>query len=148
MKLTDDDFIRMVNYVKSNFGINLIKKRLLIEGRLSFTLQTRGFTSYKDYIDIVISDKTGAEVSFLLDKLTTNHTYFMREKEHFDFFMETVLPYLEQTVRSKELRIWSAGCSFGNEPYNLAMCISEYFGTRKQGWDCRILATDISTKVL
>ena len=80
MKLTDEDFSRIVDYVKNNFGINLIKKRLLIEGRLSFTLQTRGFTSYKDYIDTVMADKTGAEVTFLLDKLTTNHTFFMREK--------------------------------------------------------------------
>ncbi len=148
MKLTDADFTRMVEYVKNNFGINLIKKRLLIEGRLSFTLQTRGYKSYTDYIDVVLADKTGAEVAFLLDKLTTNHTFFMREKEHFEFLTETILPYLENTVKDKELRIWSAGCSFGNEPYNLAMCIAEYFGTRKQGWDCRILATDISTKAL
>lgn len=148
MKLTDEDFSRMVDYVKRNFGINLIKKRLLIEGRLSFTLQSRGFTSYKDYIDTVMADKTGAEVAFLLDKLTTNHTFFMREKEHFDFFTATILPYLESTVKDRELRIWSAGCSFGNEPYNLAMCIAEYFKDRKKNFDCRILATDISTKAL
>ena len=71
----------------------------------------------------------------------------MREKEHFDYLRTQVLPYFEKT-RSRELRIWSAGCSTGQEPYNTAMVLDEYFGARKKNWDTRILATDISMNVL
>ena len=70
----------------------------------------------------------------LLNKLTTNLSYFMREKEHFDYLRTQVLPYFEKT-RSRELRIWSAGCSTGQEPYNTAMVLDEYFGARKKNWD-------------
>ncbi len=148
MKLTDDDFKRIVTFVKDNYGINLIQKRLLIEGRLSFTIQEKGYTDFKEYIDAVFSDKTGEEMTLFMNKLTTNHTYFMRENEHFEFLKSTVLPQLERTVKDRDIRIWSAGCSYGNEPYNLAMCIDEYFGENKKLWDCKILATDISQKAL
>jgi chemotaxis protein methyltransferase CheR len=70
----------------------------------------------------------------------------MREPEHFKFFNTRVLPYLSATVVDKDLRIWSAGCSSGEEPYTLAMLLMDYF--REQNWDTRVLATDISTKVL
>ncbi len=148
MKLTDEDFVRIVTFIKQKYGINLIQKRLLIEGRLNYTVKERGFASYKEYIDLVMNDKNGDEMIHFLNKLTTNHTFFMREKEHFDFLTGTVLPYLEETVKDRDIRIWSAGCSFGNEPYNLAMCINEYFGARKSMWDSKILATDISNKAL
>ena len=72
----------------------------------------------------------------------------MRESEHFDFLTKQVLPYLEANRPSKVLRIWSAGCSAGQEAYTVAMAIDEYFGTRKAGWDTSILATDISMNVL
>ena len=69
----------------------------------------------------------------------------MREPEHFNFFKNKVLPFLENSVQgAKDLRIWSAGCSSGEEPYTLAMIISDYFGEEKLWWDTRILATDIS----
>lgn len=83
-----------------------------------------------------------------IERITTNHTFFMREVDHFNFFREKVLPYLCKVVRNKDLRIWSAGCSSGEEPYTLAMIIDEYFGNQKIWWDSQILATDISNKVL
>lgn len=148
MNLTDQDFIRIVEYVKDRYGINLIKKRLLIEGRLYFTVTNQGYKNFKDYIDHVFSNPDGEEMTNFINRITTNHTFFMRERQHFDYLVSTILPHLERTVTDKDLRIWSAGCSFGHEPYNLAMYIDDYFGATKNLWDTKILATDISKKAL
>ncbi len=148
MHLTDKDFMRIVEFVKDKYGINLIKKRMLVEGRLYYTVTSQGYTSYEQYINDVFKDPDGPEMTNFLNRITTNHTFFMREKQHFDFLMSTVLPYIEHTSKDKDARIWSAGCSFGHEPYNLAMYIDEYFGEKKSMWDTKILATDISHKAL
>lgn len=148
LKLADEDFIRLTSYIKTHFGINLTQKRLLIEGRLGNTITSMGFKDFKSYIDFALNDPTGNETITLINKLTTNHTFFMREPMHFEFFRETVLPYLEQTVKDKDFRIWSAACSSGDEPFTLAMTMDDYFGNRKSQFDCKILATDISENVL
>lgn len=72
----------------------------------------------------------------------------MRESTHFHYFKDVVLPYLEKTVTNRDLRIWCAACSSGEEAYTLAMIIDEYFGFNKLGWDTKILATDISNGIL
>lgn len=148
IKISDAEFTTLVNYVKKKYGIDLTKKRILIEGRLSNMLRERGLSTFKQYMDVVFKDTSGAEVTVLLNKLTTNHSYFARENEHFEFLKSTVLPYFERTRPSRVLRIWSAGCSAGQEAYNIAMTIDEYFGSRKPMWDTTILATDISQNVL
>lgn len=149
IELTDKDFNTMVDLFRSRYGINLSKKRVLIEGRLTNMLKERGIKSFAEYLDIVFQDKTGNEMNILVNKITTNHTYFMREIEHFNFLKQTILPQLEQVhATDKVLRIWSAGCSSGEEAFSLAMVIDDYFGNRKHGWDTAILATDISNKVL
>ncbi len=148
MKLTDEDFRIIVTHIKNEFGIDLSHKRLLIEGRLAFTVNALGFNNFHEYIVYVMGNKSSEDYKNFLNKLTTNHTYFMREWDHFQYLMDVVLPYIEKTVVDHDVRIWSAGCSFGNEPYNLAMCIDKYFGERKGDWDLKILATDISTKAL
>lgn len=147
--INDNEFNTLVTFVKQKYGINLEKKRVLIEGRLSNVLRERGLKSFQEYIDLLFKDTSGTEVTNLLNRITTNHSYFMREKEHFDFLSSTVLPYLvQQHQRDKDLRIWSAACSAGQEPYTMAMVIDEYFGAQKSMWDTTILATDVSMKVL
>lgn len=148
LKLKDEEFNRLVSFMRNNYGINLIKKRVLIEGRLSHILQQKGFTDYTTYLNNVFNDKSGKEMSTLINKLTTNHTYFLREPEHFEYMKQVVLPHIEATVKDRDARIWCAASSTGEEPYTMAMVIDEYFGTRKKNWDLRILATDISTDVL
>lgn len=148
MRLTDEEFARIVQYIKENYGINLIQKRLLIEGRLSFTASSMGCNTFTEYFDEVLKNKSSEKYNLLISKLTTNHTYFMRENDHFEYIKNVILPHIEKTVKDRDVRIWSAGCSFGNEPYNLAMCIDEYFGERKIGWDLKVLATDISSRAL
>ena len=146
--LTDQELKEMSDFVEKNYGIVLIKKKTLIQGRLSHTLRERGLSSFREYMDLIYRDKSGVEITNFLNKITTNHSYFMREEEHFRFLRETVLPYLEANRPNKVLRIWSAACSAGQEPFTLAMAIDEYFGSRKAAWDTTILATDLSAQIL
>ena len=148
MQLSDQDFKRLVTFIKSNYGINLEQKRQLIVGRLSNTLISMGDNSFQDYIDHILTKKDPKEIELMLNKLTTNYTYFYREGDHFDYFRDTVLPYLEETKKDRVLSIWSAGCSFGQEPYTLSMILKEYFGRKVPQWDTRVLATDISQNAL
>lgn len=148
MDITDREFQRLVDFMHDNYGINLSAKRVLIQGRLGNMLAERGFKSYDEYIDAVLADTSGAEVTTILNKLTTNHTFFMREPEHYTFLRETVLPWAVKNAKNRELRIWSAGCSSGEECYTTAMLIDQFFGTEKVKWDTRILATDISRSVM
>lgn len=149
MQLSDSDFQRMVSFMQSNFGINLKQKRLLINSRLSASLQAQGYTSFKEFVDELLQKKDKEQVEFVLNKLTTNYTYFMREKDHYDFLMRVILPDLtRRNANKKVLSIWSAGCSTGEEPYNISMCIKEYLGAQASMWDARVLATDISQRVL
>lgn len=145
--LTDGEFNELVHFVYSTYGINLSKKRQLIEGRLSYTLKNQGLSSFSQYMDFIRSDKSGEAIHAFLNKITTNYSYFARENEHFEFLMKVALPYLEKR-RKRDLRIWSAGCSAGQEAYTIAMAMDQYFGPNKPKWDTTILATDISTKVL
>lgn len=149
LEITEAEFQRLVKYMYDNYGINLSAKKVLVQGRLGNMLSDRGFKSYDDYLNAVIADKTGAEVTTILNKLTTNHTFFMREPEHYTFLKDTILPYMTQTCQKDHiLRIWSAACSSGEECYTTAMLIDQYFGADKGKWDTRILATDISQDVI
>jgi chemotaxis protein methyltransferase CheR len=147
--ITDREFKQLAQLIKGNFGVNLgEEKKSLLVGRLHNVLAQKNFNSFSEYYDYVVADKTGDAIVTLVEKLTTNHTYFMREIDHFHYFRDKVLPYLEKVETSKDLRIWSAGCSSGEEPYTLAMIMADFFGSSKSLWETKILATDISTKVL
>ena len=149
LQISQADFIRLSNFVHQNFGLDLSKKKQLVESRLTSTVQSMGYHNFKEYVDYILTTRNQNHINHMLNRLTTNYTYFMREKDHFDFFCHTILPYLEQKNRnSKVLSIWSAGCSSGEEPYTLTMLIKDFFGGKETVWDTRILATDISQDVL
>lgn len=149
IKITDTEFDRLVNFIRDNYGINLSQKRVLIEGRLGNEINNRGFKDYKSFLDMVFADRSGTEVVNLLNKLTTNHTYFRREPEHYTFMTETWLPEIKQKKgNDKVIYIWSAACSSGEEPYTNEIEMMEFFGADAANWDTKILATDISRKVL
>lgn len=143
--LTDGEFQELVSFIRTNFGINLGKKRLLIEARLFSVLAEKNISSFTEYFNLIRSSPK--ELNTMMNRLTTNHTYFMREPRHFEFLKEVILPKLTENRQDKCLRIWSAGCSTGEEAYTAVMVMREWFGPHS-GWDYRILATDISTKVL
>lgn len=147
--LTDKDFRDLSAYVKKHLGIHLgTEKKSLVQSRLWQTIEQKRLDSFAAYYEHLERDVTGAALRELAARLTTNHTYFMRETEHFTFFREQVLPYLERTVVSRDLRIWSAGCSYGQEPYTLAMILADYFGPEQAFWDTKVLATDVSPKAI
>ena len=147
--ITKKEFEELTAFIKANYGIHLkAEKESLVIGRLQNILIQNGFHNFSEYYQYLLKDKTGMAVTGLLDKITTNHTFFMREVDHFTYLKETVLPYLANHIKDKDLRVWSAGCSSGEEPYTLAMIIDEFFGRDKLSWDTKILATDISNRVL
>ncbi len=149
LNISDKEFKALAEFIKKNYGINLNEnKKELVISRLYSVLLENGFKTYSQYYKYIVSDRTGKAIITLLDKITTNHTFFMREKEHFHYFKEYILPYLKDTIKSKDIYVWSAGCATGEEPYTLAMIIADYFGKEKIGWNTKILATDISTKAL
>lgn len=148
MKISDTDFKRLVEYMENKYGINLKQKRVLIEGRLSNTISQRGFSDFTTFLNMVFADRTGTEMISLINKLTTNHTYFYREEEHYAFMREVALPYFEQTKKDHRVYLWSAASSSGEEPYTNIMQMLEYFGARAGAWNLSTLATDISQRVL
>lgn len=147
--ITEKEFIELSNYIRENYGINLkAEKKMLVIGRLQNVLLEHNFESFSQYYQYVISDKSGQAVNTLINKITTNHTYFMREKSHFEYLRNIVIPYLVNVVKDRDLRIWSAGCSSGEEAYTIAMILDEFFKVGQLWWDKKILATDISDNVL
>jgi chemotaxis protein methyltransferase CheR len=124
-------------------------KTALLAGRLARRLRQLSLPDLDAYFDLVQRDTV--ERVWMLDAITTNETHFFREPKHFEFLEDRLFPRwkaeAEQRTRQKSLRIWSAGCSTGEEPYSLAMLLLEHF-PRGSGWELEIVATDISTKVL
>lgn len=149
INIKEDEFIELTEYLLKNYGINLTQKKVLVEGRLCNVLTQKGYNSFREYLNNVYSDKSKAELTMLINKLTTNHTFFLRESMHFEYLKDNILPYLESSIKDRDLRIWSAGCSSGEEPYTIAMILEDYFDDKnKKNWNKKILATDISTNVL
>ncbi len=144
-------FEQFSQLVYAQCGIRLHDgKKALLQARLNKRLRATGIMSYKDYYQHITSDDHSSEMIHFLDSVSTNLTYFFRESQHFDYLEEVALPELLERKRKSgnhRLRVWSAGCSTGEEPYGLAMCILSSLDDPRK-WDFRILATDISTRVL
>ena len=149
MKLTDREFEQLSDYIKKNYGIFLKEdKKSLIETRLADILVKKSISSFSQLYTLLQQDTSGELKKEVAIRITTNYTYFMREEDTFSFFAHNVLPWIERVCKDKSLRVWSAGCSTGEEPYNLAMIIADYFMNKDKTWDKQILASDISDKVL
>ena len=148
-KISDADFNKLVKFVYNNYGINLAQKRVLIEGRLCNEIKRKGFADYHQYLESVYKDTSGTEIVSLLNKLTTNYTFFMREPEHYQYMKEVILPEISSQRRPKKyVKVWSAGCSSGEEAYTTQMQMQSFFGANASAWDTTITATDISENVL
>jgi len=147
--LTDRDFDRIRNLVIEHTGISLSDaKRNLVYGRLAKRLRKIEIGDFGSYIQLLESPNGEEELANFTNAITTNLTSFFRENHHFDFLSSTVLPgLLREKSSEKKIRVWSAGCSSGEEPYSIAMTIREVIPESKK-WDIKILATDLDTNVL
>jgi chemotaxis protein methyltransferase CheR len=145
-EIGDNEFFLLRDVIFKESGINLTeRKKALMQSRLIKRLRVLNLENYKKYYNYLINNYD-EEIVNLINCITTNKTDFFREPKHFDFLRETVLPEFEKR-KGEKLRIWSAGCSTGEEPYSIAMTIADYYKTRRIP-DIKILATDIDTEVL
>ena len=150
-KLTDRDFSRLSTFIHSFAGIRLTPaKKIMLESRLRRRIRALGMSGYAEYCDFVLGHGKAEETVHLIDVVTTNKTDFFREPQHFDFLVRQALPTLMREYgagQSRTCMVWSAGCSSGEEPYTLAMVLSE-FAERYRGFRSMVLGTDICTEVL
>ncbi len=147
--LSDREFAEFRGVIRELTGINMAEtKRELVYRRVSARLKATGIKTFKDYLDFL---KKGdpREVEFFSNAVTTNLTSFFRENHHFEYLAGTILPEIVSKKRNgrRRLRIWSAGCSTGEEPYSIAITLREAFKDLA-GWDARVLCTDLDTNVL
>jgi len=150
LELTDSEFERISRFVYDRCGINLNEgKRELVRARLGKRIRKGQFKSFQDYYQYVIDDDTGREIIHLLDSISTNYTFFFREQKHFDYLRFEFLPELMDRKQGKDhsIRIWSAGCSSGEEPYSIVISIMEMMGSHCP-WEASVLGTDLSTRML
>jgi chemotaxis protein methyltransferase CheR len=142
-QLSDRELNLVTDLAYRTCGIDLKKgKRELVQARLGRKIRQGQFGSFKQYYDHVVSDSTGEELIALLDVLTTNFTSFLREPAHFDFLRQTIAPGFKD-----QIRIWSAACSTGEEPYTIAFSLLEELGIAAAA-RIHILASDISSRAL
>lgn len=149
VELSDRQFNEISKLVFNLAGIDLNpSKKQLVKARLNSRLRELSLPSFDAYLQFLKNDKTGNELVTMLDSISTNLTSFFREGHHFAFLRQEVLPkIMSQSTNSRRVRIWSAGCSSGQEPYSIAITLQEAI-QQTTGWDIKILATDLSTRVL
>jgi chemotaxis protein methyltransferase CheR len=151
--MSDRDFHRITHLVESSVGIHLPDhKRSMVELRTARRARAAGIEDIGVYCDLVFNDQGGAERVCLIDALTTNKTEFFRESDHFEQLLEVAVPEAIQRVRSESadirpLRIWSAGCSTGEEPYTIAIVLARYALMHPE-LSFSVMGTDISTRTL
>jgi chemotaxis protein methyltransferase CheR len=146
---SDDDFRSLRDLVRQITGITLSDaKRELVYGRLSRRLRVLNLESFRDYRDLLAGPDAAAEIGEFVNAVTTNLTSFFRENHHFDYLRSAFLePLVAAGARGRRVRIWSAGCSSGEEPYSIAMTVAEALPEWKR-YDIRILATDLDTEMV
>ncbi|WP_295161087.1 CheR family methyltransferase [uncultured Brachyspira sp.] len=151
MALSDSEFAELVKIIYDKTRIQMSNhKRALVTSRISKRLRALHMNSFREYIDFVKTARD-EELTNFVNAVTTNKTDFFRENKHFEYMKTAFLPEWEKNYKSgkvKNLRIWSAACSTGEEPYTIQMTLHEYFGSRYDKYDIKVLASDIDTNVL
>lgn len=152
IEISDKEFRLIADLVYEKSGINLTKSKIpLVRGRLNKLIRNLGFSSFGEYYNAVVRDPTGRSLLTMIDRISTNHSYFFRENEHFDYLRTFVLPQLARKLKYKgdnRIRIWCAGCACGEEAYSLAFILDDFIKNDMGNWDPGICATDISLSSL
>jgi chemotaxis protein methyltransferase CheR len=147
---SDYEFIRQLVYRRSRINLGPDKRELVV-ARLNKRLRATQIPSISDYCRYLQDEPDEEELGHLIDVISTNHTYFFREAQHFDFLRSHILADLvgrHNAERWPCLNVWSAACSSGEEPYSIGITVAEFFQKNRVTWPCRIEATDISHRVL
>lgn len=149
-EISEKDFKRFQELIYRESGIWLGRsKTTLLVGRLAKRLRRHGLKSFKAYYELVVNSPE--ERIQMFDAISTNETHFFREPKHFELLKSAIFPKWEQQAstgrRSRKIRVLSAGCSTGQEPYSLAMVLLDHFPSTS-GWEIEIMATDLSTRVV
>ena len=140
-KLSDADFSRLSKFIYNQYGIKMPEaKHIMLQSRLQKRLRALQMPSFSEYVDYVFSPAGSSEIVHMMDVVSTNKTDFFRENQHFEYLLDTVLPELHDICRQNFVKVWSAGCSSGEE-------LSEY-ASKVRGFDFSILGSDLSTIVL
>lgn len=152
VELTAEEFRSFQEHIYHHSGIRIPEmKRSLLSNRIRRRLRATGIATFQEYFDFLTSVRGRAELGDFLNAITTNETFFFRTQTHFDWFRNEFLPEMSSRARSgdhsKQIRVWSAACSSGEEPYSLALCLAEKTWSFKD-WNLQILGTDISDDVL
>ncbi len=151
LKLSNKDyeFIRKLIYQETRIDLG-DSKRELVTARLGKRLRATKCPSFADYCNRLKNDAQDGELYHLIDAISTNHTFFFREINHFKFLNSNILPEFASGKMgySKQLKVWSCACSTGEEPYSLAITLSEFFANLEKERTWRLDCSDISTKVL
>lgn len=149
LSMDNASFDRLSSYVTREYGIKLpVSKKSMLESRLNKKVKTLGLSSYKEFLDFIFSEEGKKEELFhVIDLITTNKTDFFREAAHFQYLTKEFLPAYKSELGRNNLKIWSAGCSSGEEPYTIIMAMEEY---KKQHTDTTysLLASDVSLRVI
>lgn len=149
-QLSQEDFDKLSRFIYKESGIKMPPvKRVMLQSRLQKRLRELEMSNFKEYCEYVFSkDGINNEIIHMLDVVSTNKTDFFREPVHFDYLQGNVLPeFVQQKATTKTIKVWSAGCSSGEEPYTIAIVMAE-FAERNPGFDFSIIGTDISTQIL
>jgi chemotaxis protein methyltransferase CheR len=148
LKMDDESFGRLSTYVTREYGIKLpFTKKTMLESRLNRKVKALGLNSYKEFLDFIFSEEgKHGELYNVIDLITTNKTDFFREAAHFHFLVNEHLPQLCKSG-CRNLKIWSAGCSTGEEPYTMVITMEEFRKTSPE-MNYSILATDVSVRVI
>jgi chemotaxis protein methyltransferase CheR len=149
---TDREFVMFRDLIQKHAGIYLgPSKRALLFGRLAKRLRERHCATFTEYYRLVVDQHDEEELVRMIDRITTNETHFFREPHHFTYLESVVYPRIHAAAiageRKRHIRVWSAACSTGEEPYSLAMSLLWHFPA-KDGWTIEVRATDISTRAL
>jgi chemotaxis protein methyltransferase CheR len=150
--ISDREFSRYRKLIYGKAGICLSPtKKAFLEARLTRRVRELGMDSFHAYYQYVTQDQNGNELEQLLDRISTNETHFFREPRQFEFLEQQIFPDWQAQgdsgLRPRRIRVWSAGCSTGEEPYSLAMILLDHF-PRGSGWEIEIIATDLSSRAL
>jgi chemotaxis protein methyltransferase CheR len=150
--MTSREFAGFQRLVAGASGITLgASKRQLLVGRVARVVRERKLTSYGEYLELIQTDQSGVELVRLLDLVSTNETSFFRERGHYAHLTRSCYPAWKEAARdgarSRSIRVWSAACSTGQEPYSIAMTLLEHFPAA-DGWSLEVLASDLSTRAL